>query len=438
MVRAMASAAPSKPSSKLYVVVLISIALGVLVGALAPKFGEQLKPLGDGFVKLIKMLIAPLVFCTVATGIAGMGDLKRVGRVGLKALLWFEGMTTLALVLGLAMVNVVKPGSGLHQKLEALDTAALDKTLSANRPHGVVEHLLALLPDSFVGAFTSGDVLQVLVLAVLTGIALAGLQERGAVILKGLEAASQLLFALVGVVMWLSPIGAFGAMAYTISKQGLAALGSLALLMGSFYATALLFVFGVLGLVLALGLRLSIFKLVRYLKEELLVVLATSSSESALPMLMAKLEAAGCAGPVVRLVVPTGYSFNLDGTCIYLTMASMFVAQALDVPMSLGQQLGLLGVLLLTSKGAAGVTGSGFVTLAATLSSVGTVPVGGISLLLGIDRFMSEARALTNLMGNAVATLVVSRWEGKLDAAAVQPLLGLGVARAAAGSAAAP
>jgi aerobic C4-dicarboxylate transport protein len=422
----MASAAPSKPSSKLYVVVLISIALGVLVGAVDPKLGEQLKPLGDGFVKLIKMLIAPLVFCTVATGIAGMGDLKRVGRVGLKALLWFEGMTTLALALGLAMVNVVKPGGGLHQKLEALDTAALDKTLSGNRPHGVVEHLLALLPDSFVGAFTSGDVLQVLVLAVLSGIALAGLQERGAVILKGLEAASQLLFALVGVVMWLSPIGAFGAMAYTISKQGLAALGSLALLMGSFYATALLFVFGVLGLVLALGLRLSIFKLVRYLKEELLVVLATSSSESALPMLMTKLEAAGCAGPVVRLVVPTGYSFNLDGTCIYLTMASMFVAQALDVPMSLGEQLGLLGVLLLTSKGAAGVTGSGFVTLAATLSSVGTVPVGGISLLLGIDRFMSEARALTNLMGNAVATLVVSRWEGKLEETVVRPLLGLG------------
>jgi aerobic C4-dicarboxylate transport protein len=408
------TAAPSQGRSTLYLQVLVGIALGVLVGVLRPEWGVALKPLGDGFVRLIKMLIGPIVFTTVAAGIAGMGDLKKVGRVGAKALVWFELMTTVALVLGLVIVSLVGPGRGIHAKVEALDVSQLDKTLAAPRPQGLVEHLLALVPESFVGAFVQGDVLQVLVLAVLTGVALAGLGERGRPLLKGLDQVAGLFFAVIGVVMRLAPLGAFGAMAYTIGKHGVATLGNLALLIGSFYATALLFVFGVLGLVLRL-LGLSIFRFVRYLKEELLIVLGTSSSESALPALMTKLEALGCAGPVVRLVVPTGYSFNLDGTCIYLTMASVFVAQALDVPLSLGEQLALLGVLLLTSKGAAGVTGSGFVTLAATLSSVGTIPVAGLSLLLGIDRFMSEARALTNLVGNAVATVVVARWENALD-----------------------
>lgn len=396
--------------------------LGIALGVLRPEWGIALKPLGDGFIRLIKMLISPIVFTTVVAGIAGMGDLKKVGRVGAKALIWFELMTTVALGLGLLVVGLVGPGRGLHATVSSLDTSSLDKTLSVARPHGVVEHLLALVPESFVGAFVSGDVLQVLVLAILTGLALAGLGQRGKPMLGAIEQASGLFFSIIGVVMRLAPLGAFGAMAYTIGKHGVATLGNLALLIASFYATSLLFVFGVLGFVLRL-VGLSIFQFVRYLKEELILVLGTSSSESALPSLMTKLEHLGCSGAVVRLVVPTGYSFNLDGTCIYLTMASVFVAQALDVPLTLSEQLSLLAVLLLTSKGAAGVTGSGFVTLAATLSSVGSVPVSGLSLLLGIDRFMSEARALTNLVGNAVATVVVARWEDGLDLEKAQATL---------------
>ena len=407
-------AAPGRKGSTLYIQVLIAVALGIALGVVKPTWGQALEPVGAGFVKLIKMLIAPIVFTTVAVGIAGMGDLKKVGRVGAKALVWFEAMTTVALALGLLVVNLVGPGRGIHARVEALDTSKLDKTLSGPRPHGIVEHLQAIIPDSFVGAFTNADVLQVLLLAVLTGVAVAGLGERGQPIVHGLEKISTMFFALVGVVMRLAPIGAFGAMAFTIGKFGFETLGNLLQLILSFYATALLFVFGVLGLALRL-VGLSIFKLVRHMKDELVLVLGTSSSESALPYLMTKLEKLGCGGPVVRLVVPTGYSFNLDGTCIYLTMASVFVAQALDQPFTLSEQLALLAVLLLTSKGAASVTGSGFVTLAATLQSVGTVPVAGLSLLIGIDRFMSEARALTNLVGNAVATIVVSKWEGALD-----------------------
>lgn len=414
----------------LYVQVLVGIALGIALGTVDPAVAVKLKPLGDGFVRLIKLLIGPLIFSTVAVGIAGLGDLRKVGRVGLKALLWFEALTTVALVLGLLVVTWVGPGRGLHVDVAALDTKELDKTLAGARPEGVAGHLLAAIPESFVGAFTSGDALQVLVVAVLTGLALAGLGERGRKALHGLEEVAAVCFGIVGVVMRLAPLGAFGAMAFTIGKHGLASLGNLAQLMASFYVTALLFVFGVLGGALAL-LGLNVFRLVRYLKEELLLVLGTSSSESALPSLMDKLERLGCAPAVVRLVVPTGYSFNLDGTCIYLTMAAVFVAQALDVPLSLGQQVSLLAVLLLTSKGAAGVTGSGFVTLAATLNSVGTIPVGGLSLLLGIDRFMSEARALTNLMGNAVATLVVARWEGQLEVGRAKALLATGAAPAA-------
>ena len=395
--------------STLYLQVLAGVVAGVLLGVIKPEWGQALEPLGAGFVKLIKMLIAPIVFTTVAGGIAGMGDLKKVGRVGAKALVWFELMTTAALALGLVVVNVIGPGRGIHAKVEQLDTTKLDKTLSAPRPHGVVEHLQAVIPDSFIGAFTNADVLQVLLLAVLTGIALASLGEKGHALHHTLDSVAQVFFALVSTIMRLAPIGAFGAMAFTIGKYGVETLGNLLLLIVSFYATALLFVFGVLGTALRALTGVSIFRLVRHLKDELILVLGTSSSESALPDLMTKLEGLGCAKPVVRLVVPTGYSFNLDGTCIYLTMASLFVSQALDTPLTLSQQLGLLAVLLLTSKGAASVTGSGFVTLAATLSSVGTVPVGGLSLLLGIDRFMSEARALTNLVGNAVATLEVSK-----------------------------
>lgn len=406
---------PKKKGPSLYLQVLVAIALGVLLGWLSPEWGMKMKPLGDGFVKLIKMLIGPIVFTTVTVGIAGMKDLKKVGRVGGKAVLWFETMTTVALLIGLAIAHLVEPGAGIHASVEKLDTGVLDKTLSSGpRPHGVVEHLLAIIPDSFVGAFVNGDVLQILLLAVLMGSALAGLGERGQPVVKLMEQFATGIFAVVGIVMRVAPLGAFGAMAFTIGKYGVGTLGSLAKLMGAFYATALLFVFVVLGLVMR-AMGLSIVKLLKYLREELVIVLGTSSSESALPRLMNKLEAMGCAPSVVRLVVPTGYSFNLDGTSIYLTMAALFVAQALDVHLSAGDEIRLLLVLLLTSKGAAGVTGSGFVTLAATLSTTGSVPVAGITLLLGIDRFMSEARALTNIVGNAVATVVVSKWEKELD-----------------------
>jgi aerobic C4-dicarboxylate transport protein len=413
-------AAPDQPARSLhrgpslYAQVLIAIALGVLLGWLRPSWGMAMRPLGDAFVKLIKMLIAPIVFTTVSVGIAGMTDLKKAGRVGGKAILYFEVMTTVALLLGLAIAHTVHPGVGVHASLDRMDTTVLDRELAVARPHGLVQHLLAMIPESAVGALTSGDVLQVLVLAVLTGVALAGMGARAAPLVKGLEHVAAGVFAIVGIVMRAAPIGAFGAMAFTIGKYGLGTLGSLAKLMAAFYATALIFVFVVLGAVLR-ALGLSIVQLVRYLREELVIVLGTSSSESVLPRLMGKLEALGCGPQVVRLVVPTGYSFNLDGTSIYLTMAALFVAQALDVPLTVESEVLLLLVLLLTSKGAAGVTGSGFVTLAATLASTGTVPVAGLTLLLGIDRFMSEARALTNMMGNAVATIVVARGEKELD-----------------------
>jgi aerobic C4-dicarboxylate transport protein len=402
---------PAKPS-KLYLVVLLGIGAGVVLGWATPETAVGFKPLGDLFVRCIKLLIGPLIFSTVASGIAGLGDLKKVGRVGVKALLWFELMTTVALVLGLLVVEVVGPGRGMHVVAEQLDVRELEKTVAA--PRGVVDHLLAVVPDTFVGAFVSGDALQLLFLAVLSGLALASLGSKGKWLRFGLEQVAGWCFAVVRLVMYAAPVGAFGAMAFTIGKYGLGALANLGQLLATFYVSASLFVLVVLGGVLRL-MGFSILRLLGYMQDELLLVLGTSSSESALPQLMNKLEALGCAPGVVRLVVPTGYSFNLDGTCLYLTMASVFVAQALDVPLTLGEQLKLLAVLLLTSKGAAGVTGSGFVTLAATLRTTGTVPVAGLSLLLGIDRFMSEARALTNLVGNAVATLVVSKWERALD-----------------------
>jgi aerobic C4-dicarboxylate transport protein len=369
------------------------------------------------------MLIAPVVFTTLVVGIAGMKDLKTVGRTGAKALIWFEFTTTLALILGMAVAHFVRPGAGLHVVLHRLDHAALDSKLATAAPHGFTEHVLAIIPETFFGAFAKGDMLQVLLLAVLTGAIVSRLGDRAQPLVELLDSMQGVLYGIVGVLMKLSPLGAFGAMAFTVGKYGLGSLGSLAKLMAVFYGTSLLFVFIVLGLSLRL-LGLSIVRLIAYLREELAIVLGTSSSESALPPLMAKLEALGCAAPVVRLVVPAGYSFNLDGTSIYLTLASLFVAQALDLQLSLGQEVSLLLVMLLTSKGAAGVAGSGFITLGATLSATGSIPVVGLTLLLGVDRFMSEARALTNFVGNAVATLVVSRWENQLDLPLARAALG--------------
>ncbi len=396
---------------------------GILVGWLAPSAGEAAKPLGDFFIRLVKMLISPIVFTTVALGVASMGDVRKVGRVGVKALIWFEAMTTVALGLGLLVARLVRPGSGMHIDPATLDTSGLPHDTGVVKSAG--DHLLGIVPDSILGALTHGNVLQVVFVALLVGFALATMGERAKPVIKGLEVFGALLFSVMGIVMLVAPIGAFGAMAHTIAKHGLATIGNLLAVMLTFYATALCFVLVVLGSVLR-AMGLSIFRVLGFIREELVLVLGTSSSESALPSLMAKLEHAGIQPAVVRLVVPTGYSFNLDGTCIYLTMATSFVAQALDIPLSLGDELAILGVLLLTSKGAAGVTGSGFVTLAATLSSVGSIPVAGLSLLLGIDRFMSEARALTNIVGNTVATIVVARWEKAVDSTVMADKLGAG------------
>ena len=406
--------AAAKKRDTLYVQVLVGIALGILVGYLWPTQAQALRPLGEVFVQMIKMLIAPIVFLTVVAGIASVGDLRRVGRVGLKALVYFEVMTTFALLLGLAVVHLIEPGVGIHADAATLDTTELTARTAGHESQTFVEHLVGIVPEGFVAAFTSGEILQVLFVAVLFGVAIASMGEKGKPVLVGIESLSKVFFRIVGLVMRLAPFGAFGAMAYTIGHFGLGSLGNLAELMIGFYTTSILFVVVVLGSVCA-AIRVNIFLLLRHLREELLVVLGTSSSESVLPRLMDKLEAMGCGSGVVRLVIPTGYSFNLDGTSIYLTMAAVFVAQATDTPLTFADELGLLLVLLLTSKGAAAVTGGGFVTLAATLQSTGTVPVSGLSLLLGIDRFMSEARALTNLCGNAVAALVISHWEGELD-----------------------
>ena len=424
-----ASSLDARPPRKsrapsLYLQVLLAIALAVLLGVVRPTWAVAMQPLGEGFVKLIKMLIAPVVFTTLVVGIAGMEDLKAVGRTGAKALLWFEFTTTLALAIGIGVAHLVRPGAGLHVVLEKLDHSALDSKLLAPGPRGFAEHVLSLIPDSFFGAFAKGDILQVLLLALLTGVVVSRLGPRARPLVDLLESAQSVLFGIVSIVMRLSPVGAFGAMAFTIGKYGVGTLGSLAKLIAVFYGTSVLFVCLVLGIALRM-LGLSLVRLLSYLREELAIVLGTSSSESALPRLMAKLEAVGCAPPVVRLVVPSGYSFNLDGTSIYLTLAALFVAQALDIRLSFGQELSLLLVLLLTSKGAAGVTGSGFITLAATLSATGSIPVAGLTLLLGIDRFMSEARALTNFVGNAVATIVVSRWENQLDLPLARARLGV-------------
>lgn len=411
----MSSTPERKPLYKsLYFQVLTAVALGVFLGHFFPQTGADMKPLGDAFIKLIKMIIAPIIFCTVVVGIAGMEDMKKVGKTGGLALLYFEVVSTVALIIGLVVVNLLQPGSGMHVDPASLDTKGIAAYTGPGKMQGTVDFLLNIIPTSVIDAFAKGEILQVLLFSVLFGFALHKFGGRGTMVFDLIEKTSHVLFDIVAIIMKVAPIGAFGAMAFTIGKYGVDSLFSLGKLMGAFYVTCLVFVFGVLGIISRLH-GFSVWRFVRYIKEELLIVLGTSSSESVLPRMMEKLENLGARTSVVGLVIPTGYSFNLDGTSIYLTMAAVFIAQATDTPMDLTQQLTLLAVLLLTSKGAAGITGSGFIVLAATLSAVGHVPVAGLALILGIDRFMSEARALTNLVGNGVATLVVAKWTGDLD-----------------------
>lgn len=407
-------AAPTRWYGSLYVQVLIAIAIGVTLGHYFPETATHFKPLGDGFIKLIKMMIAPIIFCTVVTGIAGMENMKAVGKTGALALLYFEVVSSIALIVGLVIVNVVQPGVGMNVDVSQLDAKSVETYAKAAEQQSVTDFLLNVIPNTIVDAFAKGDILQVLLFSVLFGFALHTVGERARIVFDFVDRFAAVMFRIVGMIMRLAPIGAFGAMAFTIGQYGLASLASLGKLMACFYATCLFFVFVVLGAI-AKAHGFSIVRFIRYIREELFIVLGTSSSESVLPRMMGKMQQAGVEKQVVGLVIPTGYSFNLDGTSIYLTMAAVFIAQATNVPMSLLDQLTLLGVLLLTSKGAAGVTGSGFIVLAATLSALGTLPVTALALILGIDRFMSEARALTNLVGNGVATVVVARWCGALD-----------------------
>jgi aerobic C4-dicarboxylate transport protein len=400
----------------LYLQVITAIVIGVLLGHFWPATGEAMKPLGDGFIKLIKMMIAPIIFCTVVVGIAGMEDMKKVGKTGGLALLYFEIVSSIALIVGLVIVNLVQPGVGMNVDAKTIDTKSISAYTGPGKMQGTVEFLLNVIPNTIVDAFAKGEILQVLLFAVLFGFALHRFGGRGTPVFDFIEKFSHVLFGIVGYIMKVAPLGAFGAMAFTIGKYGIGSLFSLGKLMGTFYATCLVFIFIVLGLIARFN-GFSVWKFIKYIKEELLIVLGTSSSESVLPRMMAKMENLGAKKSVVGLVIPTGYSFNLDGTSIYLTMAAVFIAQATNTPLDITHQITLLLVLLLTSKGAAGVTGSGFIVLAATLSAVGNVPVAGLALILGIDRFMSEARALTNLIGNGVATLVVARWTGDLDSA---------------------
>ena len=412
----------------LYFWVLLGILLGGVLGAIYPDAGaapdafkaSSLKPLGDAFIALVKMLISPVIFLTVVLGIAGMSDLKKVGRVGAKALLYFEVVSTFALALGLIVMDIVKPGKGFNIDPATLDAKAVASYAKQAGEQTTTDFVLHIIPKTFVDAFTAnGDLLQVLLIAILFGFALSRLGEKGKPVFNFLEAASKILFSMVNIVMKAAPIGAFGAMAFTIGKYGIASIARLAALVGTFYATAAVFVVVVLGTV-AYFAGFSILRFLNYIKAELLTVLGTSSSESALVPLMEKLEKLGCSKSVVGLVVPAGYSFNLDGTNIYMTMAALFIAQALNIDLTLGQELTLLAVAMLTSKGASGVTGAGFITLAATLAVVPSIPVAGMALILGVDRFMSECRSLTNFIGNGVATIVVSKWEKELDSATLQ------------------
>jgi aerobic C4-dicarboxylate transport protein len=399
----------------LYVQVLLGVILGVLVGALWPQFGASLKPLGDAFIKLIKMAVAPVIFCTVAAGIARMGDIKAFGRLGVRTLLYFEVVSTFALAVGLLVGEVVHPGQGFNINPATLDPKIGAEYLAkAEHGQGMVDYVLSLIPDAFVGAFAQGQLLQVLVIAILTGFACTRMGEFGERTADVLDDIAKLFFGIIGVIVRLAPIGAFGAMAFTIGKYGLGSLVNLGALIGTFYLTSLLFVLVVLGTIARLA-GFSILKFIAYIREELLIVLGASSSEAALPLLMAKLQRLGAGKGTVGLVVPTGYSFNLDGTNIYMTLATLFLAQATNTHLTWTQELTLLGVAMLTSKGASGVTGAGFITLAATLAVIPDLPIAALALLVGVDRFMSECRALTNFVGNGVGTLVIARWEGDLD-----------------------
>jgi aerobic C4-dicarboxylate transport protein len=417
-----AAAKPAKPWYKiLYVQVLIAIVLGALLGWLFPEFGKNdwVKALGDGFVKLIRMVIAPIIFCTVVSGIAHISEVKKVGRVAIKALVYFEIVSSFALVIGLIVANVLHPGAGFSGKTDAAAVAGFAKQATEMKS---VDFVLHIIPDSAVGAFAAGDILQVLLFSVLFGFALMALGERGHALRSVIDDFAHTVFGIIAIVVKAAPIGAFGAMAYTIGRYGPTALGNLAGLIATFYLTSILFVVVVLGTIARIA-GFSIFKFLNYIKDELLIVLGTSSSESALPQLMEKMERLGCSKPVVGLVVPTGYSFNLDGTNIYMTLATLFIAQALNVPLSFGEQMIILVVAMLTSKGASGITGAGFITLAATLAAVRPELVPGMAIVLGIDKFMSECRALTNLVGNGVATIVVSAWENELDRAKLKAAL---------------
>ncbi len=406
----------------LYVQVLLAVIAGAVIGHVAPHAGVALKPLGDGFIKLVKMLIAPIVFATVVVGIARMADLRKLGRLGVKAVVYFEVVTTCALLVGLAVGKLVRPGAGLHVALTSLDAKAISGYVTTSKHMGVVEFVLSTIPSTVFEAFAKGEILQVLLISVLVGAAAAVLGEVAAPFVAVIDSAGHVFFRIVGFIMRLAPLGALGAMGFTVGQYGVGALVGLAKLMAAFYLTGALFILIFLGAIAA-RCGFSIIAFIRYIREEILIVLATSSSESALPRLITKMEALGCRRAVAGVVIPMGYSFNLDGTSIYLTLATLFLSQALDVPLSIGQEAGLLAILLLTSKGAAAVTGGGFVTLAATLSVMGTLPVEGLALLLGVDRFMSEARAITNLIGNGVATVALARWEGDLDTEKMRQVL---------------
>jgi aerobic C4-dicarboxylate transport protein len=399
----------------LYIQVLIAIALGVLIGHYFPDLGKSLKPLGDGFIALIRMMIAPVIFCTVVHGISSMGDLRRVGRVGIKTLFYFEVVSTVALAIGLLIGELIHPGTGFNIDPAALDPKAVATYVTQAKQDGIVAHLMAIIPDSYFGALARGDLLQVLLVAILSGFAIAYLGPVGERIAQAVDSAAKVFFGIIRIIVRVAPVGAFGAMAFTVGAYGLGSLLNLAALIGTFYLTSILFVVLVLGGIARLA-GFSIFRFIGYIKDELLIVLGTSSSETVLPQMIQKMERLGSSRGVVGLVIPTGYSFNLDGTNIYMTLATLFLAQATNTHLTLGQELGILVIAMITSKGASGVTGAGFITLAATLAIVPDIPIQSLAILVGIDKFMSECRALTNLIGNGVATVVISRWEGELDA----------------------
>jgi aerobic C4-dicarboxylate transport protein len=407
----------------LYIQVIIAILIGILLGALYPAFAIQLKPLGDGFIKLIKMMIGPVIFCTIVNGIAGMQNTRKVGRVGVKAIVYFEIVTTFALLIGLGVVNVFKPGVGMNIDPASLDVKSVESYMTQGKSMGVQDFILNIIPENIINALSNGNILQILFFSILLGLALSKIGPKGRPLLSAIKSIEEAMFAIIRIIMRVAPLGAMGAMSFTVGKYGLGSLVSLGELMGAFYLTCILFIIFILGGILKYS-GFNLFRLIAYLKEEILIVLGTSSSEAALPSLMDKLRRMGCSEPVVGLVVPTGYSFNLDGTSIYLTMAAVFLAQATNTPLTIAHQLSLLLILMLASKGAAGVTGSGFITLAAVLPIVGHIPVAAIALILGIDKFMSEARAITNIIGNSIATIVVAKSENEIDMDKAKGLIG--------------